>query len=256
MKKHFFLISLYAFFGCLSLPIAWSQTNVEPSVGSLSVIENHYGLKNTYSTVLIKANARYKDDNQTQNVSAEIRIKKGESILVSIRFLGITMAKAFITPDKVRYYEKLNSKYFEGNYSILSQWLGTDLDFTKVQNLFLGETFEDLKTGTFVQSTEDNTIKFQKEEENKSNKLFYLKSDSLFLFKEIVMQLEQQRQFQVVYPAFKEYSETNLPTSIEIEAKHEQSTTSIEIAYNTVTFNEELTFPYNVPDGYEQIIIN
>jgi hypothetical protein len=37
------------------------------------------------------------------------------------------MAKASITPP-VSYYEKIKAMYFEGDFSALSQWLGTDLD--------------------------------------------------------------------------------------------------------------------------------
>jgi hypothetical protein len=55
--------------------------------------------------IIYKANAKYSDDQQSQNVTAEIKIKKDQQILV-IRFLGITMAKASITPTSVSYYEK------------------------------------------------------------------------------------------------------------------------------------------------------
>jgi hypothetical protein len=39
------------------------------------------------------------------------------------------MAKASITPTSVSYYEKIKGTYFEGDFSALSQWLGTDLDY-------------------------------------------------------------------------------------------------------------------------------
>jgi hypothetical protein len=45
------------------------------------------------------------------------------------------MAKASITPTSVSYY----GTYFEGDFSALSQWLGTDLDYNKIQNMLLGE---------------------------------------------------------------------------------------------------------------------
>jgi hypothetical protein len=48
------------------------------------------------------------------------------------------MAKASITPTSVSYYEKIKGTYFEGDFSALSQWLGTDLDYNKIQNMLLG----------------------------------------------------------------------------------------------------------------------
>jgi hypothetical protein len=34
---------------------------------------------------------------------------------------------------------------FEGDFSALSQWLGTDLDYNKIQNLLVGEALDDLR---------------------------------------------------------------------------------------------------------------
>jgi hypothetical protein len=46
----------------------------------------------------------------------------------------------------VSYYEKIKGTYFEGDFSALSQWLGTDLDYNKIQNM-LGEPLDDLSKG-------------------------------------------------------------------------------------------------------------
>ena len=108
------------------------------------VIAGHNAIPKDFKTLYIKGDASYKDSKQSQNVSVEIRIKKDETILVSVRVLGITMAKALITPKSVSYYEKINGQYFEGNYAVLSRWLGTELDFKKVQNMLLGEALDDL----------------------------------------------------------------------------------------------------------------
>jgi hypothetical protein len=58
------------------------------------------------------------------------------------------MAKASITPTSVSYYEKIKGTYFEGDFSALSQWLGTDLDFNKIQNMLLGEAAHENATKT------------------------------------------------------------------------------------------------------------
>jgi hypothetical protein len=56
------------------------------------------------------------------------------------------MAKASITPTSVSYYEKIKGTYFEGDFSALSQWLGTE-DYNKIQNMLLGEPLDDLSKG-------------------------------------------------------------------------------------------------------------
>jgi hypothetical protein len=41
-----------------------------------------------------------------------------------------------------------------------------------------------------------------------------------------------------------------------INAVQKKAKTEILIDYNSITFNEDLSFPYSVPDGYDRIFIN
>ena len=99
------------------------------------IIKGHYANQYDCKTLNIRANAKYDDAKQSHSLNADIRIKKDEIIWINIKFFGIPMAKALITPKKVSYYEKINGTYFEDDFSMLSNWLGTDLNFQKVQNL-------------------------------------------------------------------------------------------------------------------------
>ena len=220
------------------------------------IISNHYANSKVFSTLYIKASAHYEDDKQSQNVTTEIKIKKDEMILVSIRFLGITMAKALITPESVKYYEKINGNYFEGDYSTLSKWLGTDLDFNKVQNMLLGQALDNLNKGKFTTTIDDKLYKLEDNTDANTTKSYFFEADKFLLKKEQITQRKQERMLQILYPNFAEYSPMTLPTSIVINAIQKQKKTAITIEYNTATFNEELSFPYSVPEGYERISIN
>ena len=164
MKKAALVVVLTVFMiSCKSKAVIVAASNepVAPAnyLSAKKIIENYYTNKNEFSTLYIKSSARYADDKQTQNVTAEIRIKKDEQILISIRFLGITMAKALITPTMVSYYEKINGNYFEGDFSSLSQWLGTDLDYNKIQNMLLGQAIDDLTKGKYIESLLEHTYR-------------------------------------------------------------------------------------------------
>ena len=163
----------------------------EKIMSSKKIIQNHYDNKNEFSTLYIRSSAKYKDDNQSQNVSAEIKIKKDEKILVSIRFLGITMAKALITPSQVKYYEKMNGTYFEGDYQSLSQWLGTDLDFIKIQNMLLGEPIDDLTKANYTTVSIDKFYKLNNVE-NDTEKSFSFETEKYLLKKQQIVQAEKQ----------------------------------------------------------------
>lgn len=227
----------------------------ENAISSQKIIKNHYNNKSDFSTLYIRSSAKYRDEKQSQNVSAEIKIKKGEKILVSIRFLGITMAKALITPNEVKYYEKINGTYFEGDYASLSEWLGTDLDFEKIQNMLVGKPIDDLTQQDYAYELTDKFYKLSAVKD-KTEKTFSFESKNYLLKKQEISQPEKDRTFAVNYPNFQDFALAILPANLEINAMQKKGKTEISIDYNSVTFNEDLSFPYSVPDGYDRIFIN
>lgn len=261
MKYWYFILSMVFLTSCKSKAVL-VDSNSKPTVtidenaiSSQKIIKNHYNNKSDFSTLYIRSSAKYRDEKQSQNVSAEIKIKKGEKILVSIRFLGITMAKALITPNGVKYYEKINGTYFEGDYASLSEWLGTDLDFEKIQNMLVGKPIDDLTQQDYAYELTDKFYKLSAVKD-KTEKTFSFESKNYLLKKQEISQPEKDRTFAVNYPNFQDFTLAILPANLEINAMQKKGKTEISIDYNSVTFNEDLSFPYSVPDGYDRIFIN
>jgi hypothetical protein len=234
-------------------PIA--NNNLEATTVS-NIIKNHESINRNFKTVFIKANVDYSSAKQNLSLVADIRIKKNEIILISIKILGITMAKALITPEKVQYYEKINGKYFEGDYKILSNWLGTDLDFQKVQNILLGQAIDNLSKSEYVLTMEDNNPKLSEVTVQNTSKYYIFDLSTFGLKKQEIYQKSPERQITVNYANYKLYPESTIPGELLIFAKQNNEITTIEIQYKNATFNEELTFPYSVPGGFESITIN
>lgn len=243
---------------CKSKAVAVQNTDkpVEAPKEDRKAIAKHYDNKLDFKTLNIKASAKYEDEKQSQNVTAEIKIEKDKQILVSVRFLGITMAKALITPTTVSYYEKIKGTYYEGDFTSLSKWLGTELDYSKVQNLLVGEALDDLRKGKYTQTIVENLFKLEDEKEAKIKKTFYLDSEKYLLQKEEILQPAENRMLAIKYSDSKTFDQGILPTKIEINAVQPKGKTDINLEYNNITFNEELSFPYSVPSGYKKVIIN
>jgi Domain of unknown function (DUF4292) len=255
MNKLAFLLLLLFMVSCKTKSVV-ATANIESThLTAKTIIENHYNNKNNFSTLYIKANARYADDKQTQNVTAEIKIKKDEEILVSIRFLGITMAKALITPTSVSYYEKINGTYFEGDFSGLSKWLGTDLDYIKIQNMLLGEAFDDLNKGKYTESLVGNWFRLDDFSNENTKKSFFVDANTFLIQKQEITQTVEERMIQVAYSGNKVFNEGALPLNVLINTHQKKGKTEINLDYNAITFNEELSFPYSVPNGYKRILI-
>ncbi|MFE3872268.1 DUF4292 domain-containing protein [Flavobacterium sp. ZS1P70] len=255
MKRIAILAVVVLMMSCKSKSVV-AEANVKAThLTANKIIENHYNNKNNFSTLYIKSNARYVDDKQTQNVTAEIKIKKDEQILVSIRFLGITMAKALITPTSVSYYEKINGSYFEGDFRGLSLWLGTDLDFTKIQNMLLGDAIDDLNKGKYTESLAEQTYRLDDVSNKNTKKSFFFDADKFLVKRQEITQTAENRTIKVAYSDSKVYKEATLPSNVLINTLQTKGKTEINLDYNTVSFNEELSFPYSVPNGYKRIII-
>ncbi|MCA1965513.1 MAG: DUF4292 domain-containing protein [Flavobacterium sp.] len=219
------------------------------------VINGHYKNQHDFKTLNIRANAKYEDEKQSHSMNADIRIKKDEIIWINIKFLGIPMAKAMITPTKVSYYEKINNTYFEGDFSMLSNWLGTDLDFNKVQNLFLGKAIDDLTKDKWVSEVVEKMFKLSLPNSSDVAKEFYFEGANFLLKKETISQASQNRNLEIRYPSYKEEKGMFLPNEINIKAEQKDKIT-IDIEYKNTTFNEDLSYPYSVPSGYTAIEIN
>lgn len=248
-------ISSLLFLSCKSKTAVLDVSKNENRKSVNKIIENYYNNKNQFSTLYIKASAQYATEKQNQNVTAEIKIKKDEQILISIRFLGITMAKASITPTSVSYYEKVKGTYYEGDFSALSQFLGTDLDFSKVQNMLLGRAIYDLKEGEYTDSLTDQTYRLDETSDKDTKKSFYIDANNFLINKQEITQINEERMIQVVYSNKKEFKQMTLPFAINIDAYQKQNKAEINLEYNTVSFDEELSFPYSVPNGYKRILI-
>lgn len=223
-----------------------SVVTAEPKA---SFIKSYYAGLSDFRTLNIKASAKYEDDKQEQSVTADIRIRKDEMILVSIRFLGITMAKALITPESVKYYEKIDGTFFEGDYTTLSKWLGTELDFQKVQNLLLGRPLEDIADKN-LEPKQNGAASVIEDNSKRSIPKVYTFLE-VKLKRSEIKQPSAGRNLTVAYPSYKE----TLPAQVLIDALHEKGKTNIRINYNSSSFNEELSFPYSVPQGYERVFI-
>lgn len=254
MKKYIGLAFIFLIISCKSKAVL-AEGSANGLLPASKIIENHNNNKYDFSTMYIKSSAKYKDDKQSLGVTADIRIKKDEKILVSVRFLGFTAAKALITPTSVQYYEKGSNTYFEGDYAGISQWLGTDLDFNKIQNMFLGKALDDLYKGKYLVTIAEKLYKLEDNSDGKTFKSFYFESDNFLVKKQQIAQPSQNRSLEVLFPDFKKYETMILPTNMQIDANQKGKKTEIDIEYKSVSFNEELSFPYEVPEGYERIYI-
>ena len=119
----------------------------------------------------------------------------------------------------------------------------------------MGRAIDDLTKAKYNVSIEGEKYKLKTKEGNNIIKEFLFEGANFLLKDQIVSQQNPLRSLEVNYPAYKSYDKATLPLSMNIDA-YEKTKVKIEVNYNSISFDEKLNFPYTIPEGYEEIIID
>ncbi len=88
------------------------------------VIKAHEAARIDFKTMKARLGTSYNNGSSTRSFTVHLRMEKGKQIWMSAGPFGITAAKVYITPDRVQFYEKLNKRFFDGDFSLISSFLG------------------------------------------------------------------------------------------------------------------------------------
>ena len=249
---------LFIFFIALSLMISGCKstrkTLTPDDLASAKIINSHYATHFNFKTLSARLKVRYKDENSSQGVSVSLRMEKDKVIWISASILGITLAKAMITPDHVQYYEKIDGTYFNGDFKLLSDLLGTKLDFEQVQAILLGQPIYDLQDANYTAvAGGQNYLVVPKRQHKLFDLFFYLNPGQFTMQQQRLAQKEQDRELTVNYDDYQPQAVGLLPEHILIRAQEGEKTTEIEMEYRSIDVNEEVSFPFSIPSGYKEI---
>ena len=245
------ILATLLFSSCKTLKVKDTQT-LDKSNSIKEFVDLHYSKDFKFSTLESKLKVTYDDGDKSISPSASLRIEKDKQIWLSVKFLGFTMAKAYITPQRVSFYEKLNKQYYDGDFKALSNFLGTDVNFNKVQNLLLGQSIIELKNQAYDtnKDTPNQVLITPKKQDPLYNILLGLYSSTYKVSQLQIVQEAEDESINVSYPEYQKVAAQDFPKHINIISKSEKESKQIILNYKTVQTDIALTFPYSIPDGY------
>ncbi|MDO4728483.1 MAG: DUF4292 domain-containing protein [Bacteroidota bacterium] len=190
------------------------------------------------------------------NVGLDFRILKDQIILISARIpIGGLVFKLYATPEEIQFYNKMEKEYFVGNYELISNFLGMEMNFQKLQNLLLGKTIE----GITAQNTKFSINEYSYQFYSKSEGIitnYFISPKSYNLNKQTFEDPKRGFFASVEYNDYNLYSTNSLPKSLIIHTKESENENTIEINYKSITIdNPNLNFPFEIPNGYQPISI-
>ncbi len=218
-----------------------------------TIIANHYDRQLDFNTLSGKIKIAYSEGGSTQSVGVSLRMQKDKAIWISAP-LGII--KAYLTPERVSFYNKLQNEYFDGDYSYFSEMLGIDLDFDKVQNLLVGQTLLDMRDMKFDAESNGEFYSLTPKRNPDLIKLLYLiEPENFLLARQQLSQPEKKRLLDIHYRNYQTKGDKTVPLEIGIVAIETVERTFIDITYRNIEFNRQLNFPYRIPKGYDEIVL-
>ena len=247
------LILTVVAFGCKSTKSITSKGKLNANMTAKELIWENQTQKARFKTLQAKVKIEYTQDERSEGYTVNLRMEKDKIIWIN-SVLGL--ARVMITPDRVSFYDKINNQYFDGDYSLLSDLLGIDLDFKKVESLLLGEPIYNLEVDKYKLSTQENSYVLEPKKQQAVLELFFLLNP--FHFKMDSQQLYQplkRRILEIDYKSYQKVKKQILPENLKIIAVEDTDQVTIEMEYRSVSLNEDLRFPFKIPSGFKEISI-
>lgn len=249
-NKLILLFALVLITSCKSTKMV-SEGSVDTKLTAKSVIKSHYQNENGFKSLNGKVRISYSDGETAQNVSVSLRMQKDKAIWLSAP-LGIV--KAYITPNRVSFYNKLENEYFDGDFTYLSNLLGTQVDFSILQNLLMGQAIVDLREEKFNIDISDETYRLTPKLTGALYKLLFRVEPKNY--KMALQQLSQpleNRLLKITYENYQNIDNEILPNRIKIEATAKEKENLIELEFRNLELNGAINFPYAIPKGFKEI---
>ncbi len=225
---------------------------VDHGMSVRQLIGKHYATQPDFKTLSARVKIDYSNGDKSQGFNVSLRMEKDKIIWISGP-LGVV--KAQITPDRVSFYNKLQNEYFDGDFGYLSELLGTELDFDKVQNILLGNAMMDLRKERYQLEHQGNRYELRPKNELPLLKtLFTVEPKYYKIDTQIIAQPLDQRQLIASY-TYQYIVGSALPEEILIVAGDQGETSRIQLEFRNLELNRTLNFPYQIPKGYDKITL-
>jgi outer membrane biogenesis lipoprotein LolB len=252
MKKFIYSIVLaFLFLGCKSTKTLQSSQALDSKMSVKQIVKKHNKSHSEFNTLQGRLKVEYTQGDRSETHTLTLRMEYDKTIWVNA-FLNMVRIK--ITPEHVRFYNKLDNTYFDGDYDLISEFLGTNLQFENLQNLLLGEAIFNLKSKEFKKQSHPNSYELTPKRSNALFDLLYLINPTYFkLDAQQVSQTLEQNVLKIRYQSYQEVGGWVLPENMVITATNTNEQTTLNLNIKSVSLDQPLRFPFNIPKGFKAI---
>jgi len=226
----------------------------EATPGTKDIFEKVVHTKIDFSYFNAKVRVQYESKEGADEATAYIRMKKDSAVWLSLRgALGIEGFRVLITRDSVKVMNLLKKNIQFRGISYLEEITGIPFDFTTVQDMVVGNpVFIDTNIiGSKVNA--DNQLLVLMEGKIFKNLLTLDNADFKILHSKLYdTDAARNRTCDITFSSYENTSGILFSASRKISIV-EQSKLDVNLDFKQHSFNQPITFPFNIPKNYKRL---
>ena len=198
-----------------------------------------------YTSLSIRAKADLSINGNDNNVSMNIRIRKGEAIWVSVTAIaGLEVARALITPDSLKVLNWLESTYIKKPFNYIYNFTNDQVDFNTVEDIFAGNPLRQALSEQPDLKIEGNQAILEGMLKSLAYSIRFNEQDKVI--QSSLKDEEAAQNLLVNYNDFMEVETQLIPSQVSISSEAERKNIVINLKYSRVELNQALEMPFKV----------
>jgi len=228
--------------------VLWVRPGIEEARANVAEIDFKY------LTAKSKFSIKSKDEN-TDNASMNIRVRKDSLIWFSVQKLGIEAARGIATRDSIIILDKIHSEYSVYDFPTLSRQFNFDLSFDLLQSLIVGNLPLPKRPAQKIKNERDYLL--LRQSEGKVLVENYIGEDDRKLKKLMVTEQPTKNTLRLDYADFKALNNFLFPYTSLITLDYKSDADGqfyqklLQIRHNKVELVDKTPgFPFSIPAKY------
>ncbi|MGB0255043.1 MAG: DUF4292 domain-containing protein [Flavobacteriaceae bacterium] len=241
------VVGLMLAVGCKSLKTITPTASIDSSLRPKRIQQQIETTALSFETLQWRGQATFDHGGKRQKISLTTRLKQQEGIWLNGSVI-VPLARVFITPNSLQFYEKINRQYATMDYKEVETLLGVALDYTTLENILTAKpvvpralkraklsftndayVFSYHRKGIILQFVFDATFRLVEQR---------LKSDETTL--------------SVVYDNYKKIDGQWVPEQLRASF-FGKTPTILTLQTKQTQLNSPVKMPFSIPEGYKPI---
>ena len=193
-----------------------------------------------------KSKCDYKDANNSQSFTMNLRMKRDSLVWISVTALGFEVARVLLNADSVKIISRLQKKYYCYGYDYIKKLSGTALTLAQIQNLltanllFLPEKYVNTDQPLKFKATDgyiESTIKLD---------------DQSKIMELVLQHLVEQASAEVIYSNYKKIDKQHFPNKVDISIVTPKQQISLLMDNSSISTENIDAFPFEISEKYDK----